>query len=469
MRIHLSLTAVVFTLLCILIPSQARAASLTSVKDTISTSRPSASTPINGAHASGATLLTVLNNGSRFLASDSAQLINNSSGALIQTTVVASQSADLTKVFLTTATSNALNSTSVIAAPMTALHTIQFTTVNAIPATGDILITFPGASNTTASPSATTFSFNGITSTQLASNNASTCTWTVSAPTIRCQTSAIIAAGTTVTILIGCTAQSAGACTTQAPRLINPTKSATAGTADIWKVKIETLDAADSGIDTATVSIGTIDSVEVRANVDPTLTFTITGVGNGLAANTGNTTGCLSTELTNAGNVSTATLVNLGVLANTPTAIDTQIGNVAAQYITITTNGTGGYNLTATSSGQLQNFASGFAITSSTTPAAFPNGLHNFGLNACGLDVSTGTWGANNCESEITGSSQACNYGWPTRSTAVTLATDATGPVGNVITAGNGITSVRYAAGVDARVPAGEYQTAVTYVATATF
>jgi hypothetical protein len=291
----------------------------------------------------------------------------------------------------------------------------------------------------------------------------------VTAPAIICDTSNIIAAGTTVSIHIGCTAQSGGTCTTQAPRLINPTKAATAGTADVWKVRVETQDASDATIDNATVSIGTIDSVEVRASVDPTLTFTIAGVSNGVDANTGNATGCLATEDTNAGNVSTATLVNLGVLANTPTAIDTQVGNVAAQLITISTNATGGYNLTATSSGQLQNFATGYAIDSVTTPAAFPNGLHYFGLNACGLDVSTGTWGANNCETEITGSSNACNYGWPTKTTAVTLATDASGPVGNAIAAGNGLTTVRYAAGVDARVPAGEYQTAVTYVATATF
>lgn len=469
MRIYSALVIVVSLCLFILLPKSVEAATLINVKDTISTSRPSPSTSINGGFSSGVSTVTVIDNKSRFLASDSARLINNQSGAFLQNITVASQSSDLTTLYFTANTSNALNSTSVIAAPITAMHVIQFTTVNTIPASGNILITFPGASNTTASPSATTFAFNGITSTQLASNNANTCTWTVSAPTIECETNSSIAAGTTVTLLIGCTAQSGGTCTTQAPRLINPTKSATAGTADVWKVNIVTRNASDVALDDATVSIGTIDSVQVRATVDPTLTFTIAGVANGSAVNTGNTTGCTANETTNTGIAATATLINLGVVSNTPTAIDTKLGNIAAQLITVSTNAGGGYTLTATSAGQLRNYSNGFAFDSDTTPAAFPNGLHYFGLNACGLDVNTGTWGNANCESEITGSSNACNYGWPTQTTAVTLASDSTGPVGNAVVAGNGLTTVRYAAGTDATVPAGEYQTAVTYVATATF
>ncbi len=465
MRIYSSVIIVVLAIAFVLLPKSADAASLISAKDTITTSRPSPSTPITA--GAGTSILTVINNGARFLASDSAKIVNNTTH--LQDLTIASQSAGLTTVYTTANSSASVNATSVLYAPITAMHAIQFTTATQIPASGDILITFPGSANTSASPSATTFAFNGITSSQLASNNANTCTWTVSAPTIECQTNSTINAGTTVTILIGCSAQSSGSCTTQAPRLVNPTKSASAGTADVWKVNIETRDASNNVLDDAIVSIGTIESVEVRATVDPTLTFTIAGVSNGSAVNTGNTTGCTATELTNTGISPSATLVNLGIVSSSTTSTNTAFGNRAAQLITISTNATNGYSLTATSSGQLRNFANGFAFSSNTTPTAFPSGTHYFGMNACGLDVNTSTWGLANCSTHITGSTNACNYGWPTQTSAVTLASDSTGPVGNVIATGNGLTTVRYAAATDVTVPAGEYQTAVTYVATATF
>lgn len=465
MRIYSSLIIVVLAVIFVLLPKSAEAATLINAKDTITTSRPSPSTPITA--GAGTSILTVINNGSRFLASDSAKIVNNTTH--LQDLTIASQSAALTTVYTTANSSASVNATSVLYAPITAMHVIQFTTATQIPSSGDILITFPGSANTTASPSATTFAFNGITSTQLASNNANTCTWTVSAPTIECQTNSTINAGTVVTLLIGCTAQSSGSCTTQAPRLVNPTKSATAGTADVWKVNIQTRDASNNPLDDATVSIGTIDSVQVRATVDPTLTFTIAGVANGSAVNTGNTTGCTATENTNAGITPTSTIVNLGVVGSSTTSTNTAFGNIAAQLITVTTNATNGYSLTATSSGQLRNNANGFAFASNTTPTAFPSGTHYFGLSACGLDVNTSTWGNANCSTHITGSTNACKYGWPTQTSAVTLASDTSGPVGNVISTGNGITSVRYAAATDVTVPAGDYEAAVTYVATATF
>ncbi|GIW62063.1 MAG: hypothetical protein KatS3mg089_0915 [Patescibacteria group bacterium] len=470
--------------------AQAHAATLTGAKDTITTSRPSPSTPLSANAASGAYQVSVYNNGSRFLASDSAKLIRGTT--LIDPVItIASQSAGLTSVYFSDALGAAgQNGTDVLFFPVTAMHTIQFTVQNTIPTNGDIVITFPTLSATDAdndaSPSATTFQFNNLVSgtggrdnidvyddsTDISANV--TITETEPSPgnpgiiSINLD-SGTIAAGSVVKIYLGCTASTSASCTTQAPRIINPTKSATAGTADIWKINISTKDSSGILLDEATVAIGTIETVEVRATVDATLTFSIGGIANGSAVNTGNTTGCAATETTSAGNPSTATLVDLGVLANTPTTTGTPISNIAAQLITITTNAANGYTLTATSSGQLRNFQSGFAIASSTTPQAFPNGTHFFGINACGLDVNTSTWGNNNCNTYITGSSNACKYGWPTPTTAITLASDSTGPVGNTITAGNGLVTVRYAASIDASVPSGEYQTAITYVATPTF
>lgn len=469
--------------------AKVHAASLTGAKDTITTSRPSPSTPLSANAASGAYQVSVYNNGSRFLASDSAKLIRGTT--LIDPVItIASQSAALTSVYFSDALGAAgQNGTDVLFFPVTAMHTIQFTVVNTIPTNGDIVITFPTLSandaDNDASPSATTFQFNNLVtgtggrdnidvyddSTDISANV--TITETEPSPgnpgiiSINVD-SGTIAAGSVVKIYLGCTASTSASCTTQAPRIINPTKSATAGTADIWKLNITTKDSSGIVLDDATVAIGTIETVEVRATVDASLSFSISGYANG-ATITSLNSGCTSTETTNAGITPTATVVNLGTLANTPTNPSTKISNIAAQLITISTNAANGYTLTATSSGKLQNYQSGFEIDSNTTPQEFPSGSHFFGINACGLDVNTTTWGSASCNSVITGGSSPCKYGWPTPTTAITLASDSTGPVGNTITAGNGLISVRYAAGVDARVPSGEYQTAITYVATPTF
>lgn len=238
-------------------------------------------------------------------------------------------------------------------------------------------------------------------------------------------------------------------------------------------MNVKTTDSSAADLDTGKVRVATIESVQVLAQVEPTLTFTIAGVSNGSAANTGNTTGCGNTETTNTGISSTSTVVDLGSLNNTTTVVDSKIGNISSQLLTVTTNAINGYSLTATSSGSLLNPATGFFITSSTTPAVFPSGAPWFGIHACGLDVTAATWSSGSdqsCNTYITGSSgDICKYGWPTQATAVTLASDSIGPIGNAIAAGNGLVTVEYAAGIDVTVPQGQYTTEITYVATPTF
>ncbi len=479
----------------ILTPQKVSAASLTTARDTITTSRPSPSSPLSANAASGATQVSIFNNGSRYLASDSAKLINGLGNLVDSAIIVSSQSAALTTVYFgDTLGAPGGSGADVLFVPITAMHTIQFTVANAIPNAGDIVLTFPtltsGDADNDASPSATTFQFNNLVSGtggrdnidvfDDASDISANVTITETEPSAGAPGSlsfnldtGTIAAGSVIKIYLGCATSTSSSCSVQTPRIINPTKTAAAGTVDRWKVKIDTEDASDVLLDTATVAIGTIDSVHVLATVDPTLTFTIAGIANATAVNNGNTTGCTQTETTNAGLASTATEVNLGVLSNTPTSTNTKVGNIAAQLISITTNGTGGYSLTATSSGPLRNDELGFDIASNTTPAAFPNGGPWFGIHACGLDVTLLTWNStasSACNSYITGSTDPiCLYGWPTQTTSVTLASDTTGPIGNSITAGNGLTSVSYASGVSASIPAGTYQSEVTYVATATF
>lgn len=475
---------------------KADAATLINASNTITTSRPSASSPFSANAATGDTNASIFDNGSFYLASDSAKTIKTATSAITDTgTIIASQSSALTTVYFAEALGvAAFASADVLFVPITAMHKIQFTVPTTIPNTGDIVLTFPslatGDANNEASPSASTFQFNNMDTnaptlikvldddTDITANTTRTATNPTGAgdgPDINITiTTGSIAAGSVVEIFIGCTTVATGDCSVKTPTLINPTKTAADGIADVWKIGIQTRDGSDVNLDNATVAIGTIESVTVRATVDPTLSFTITGIANGAAVNLGNTTGCLQTETTNAGIASTATEVNLGLLANTPSGTGVKVGNIAAQRININTNAAGGYALTATSSGQLINPATGFFLESSTTPTAFPAaGADWFGIHACGLDVTTLTWNSSAstaCNSYIAGSADPiCLYGWPSTTTPLSIASDSVGPVGNSLVTGNGVVSIAYAASVDAGIPPGEYKTVITYVATPTF
>lgn len=473
----LGLILVLFFSLFVVKINHAYAGTLTNLSDTISTSRPSAASPLT-ANASSTTSLSVANNGSRYLASDSAKIIRTSTNADVTTGLtVATQSAALTTVYFTGSTgSSGQAGTDVLVSNVSAMHTVSFILANPVPSGGKIILTFPGASGSTAaSPSATTFAFNGLTTGNAASNisyrlvsgGAVTCTSiTVAAPSITCTTTGgSLSAGQTVTFLIGCADSSANTttCTTQSPRLINPTKGATAGTADIWSIAVKTQDSGSVDIDSGTTKVGTVETVQVSASVDSTFTFSIAGINNSTAVNTGNTTGCTNSENTSSGFNATATSVNLGSLPVSSSVAP----NISAQLITVTSNGTNGYSLTATSSGHLIDPSSGFFISDSTTPAVFPASTPWFGIHACGADVNTSTWGAANTTTTRGGTAK---YGWPTKTTSVSLATQASGPItGSAPVNGSGLVTVEYAAAVDASVPSGSYTSAITYVATPVF
>lgn len=480
----LVLISSVFLLFSILFTGRAHAASLSSASATLTTSRPSASSPISTSVANvGDGQITIYNNGSRFLASDSAKIIRNQGGVITNSNlIVASQSAGLTTVFLgnTVSTLGAIGA-DVLFVPITAMHTVSFTTITSIPSGGHIIITYPGAANNTASPSASTFAFNNLTSSQISyklnSGGTVTCTsLSVSAPVIDCTTTGgTINNGEKITFLIGCADASTNesSCATQAPRLINPTKSAAAGTADIWKVGIQTTNSSSVVLDTSTVAMGTVDSVTVRATIDPSLTFSIAGVTSGSVASTNG--GCSQLDTVNTGIAATTTEVPLGVLSLAP-AVDTTVSNIGAQLLTVTTNGANGYSITATSSGHLLSPSTGFFLTDSLTPTVFPASGHFFGLHACGIDADmlstkwTSTTSDTACNTRVSGSAgNLCKYGWPTSTNPIVIAQDTSGPVGNSILTGNGLTSISYAATQDVTLPPGQYQTVITYVATPSF
>lgn len=431
-----------------------QAANLTGAKDTITTSRPSAASPLNGDHASGLGVVTIYDNGSRFLASDSAKIVNTPTNGFVETALnVASQSAARTKVYLTNSLTGARSGSDVLTVPITAKHTVQFAPSTYIPASGALEIIFPvGNTTNAASPSASGFSFNALATGNISiSGAACSVSWTITPASglVKCsQITSAVTAGTTVTVTIG----------SSTPALINPTKGAAAGTADTWSVSINTYDNGGIGLDSTKIKIGTIESVEVRATVEPTLTFTIAGLATGTVISTNNTAcGSGGSQAINTGIASTTTVADLGTVSNAQV-------NVTAQDLTISTNLSGGYVLTATSSGQLDNPSTGYnianaqgAVTNNNlpVPAAITAATEAFGIHACGTDVATGTWGTR-------ASAATVYYANPSAIYYYTLASR--------ISAASSIkTTVVYGATVSGTTPPGLYLTELTYVATPIF
>jgi hypothetical protein len=466
---------------------------LTNISDTITTSRPSAAALIDNGYpiTANATQATIDDNGlNMFLASDSAVIYPEAGETIDTGKNIGSMSnanipsAGLRTVYLTGPCAgygcfaSKHHGSEALVVNVTAMHTIKFTTSTPIPNNQTIVLSFPnaGANWNIASPSATGFSFNGLAQGQITCwevTGAKDCqggtgggtggSYTPSANTITITlgNTGAVAAGDTVIINIGCSGHASGICNNQTPRLINPAKSAVTGTADLWKLQLQV---ANTNNDSAKVTIGTIESVQVQATVDPTLTFTIAPkqAVDGAPTSWNNYGNCTSgADVANSGINSGATNVNLGILNTTNI-------NIAYQLITISTNASRGYALTATSSGHLMDPSSGFALFDTATPTVVAGVNHPwFGIHACGLEANTtpGNWG-----NGIAG--VAAKFAWPTISTPLAIASIGTGPIGNVVGAGGlgaGLTAIEYAAAVDITVPAGNYASTITYTATPTF
>ena len=422
-----------------------------------------------------------------FLASDSAVFAADT-GETQDTILVASMSAsgdpivnDKT-VFLTGTLAHTHHMGDAMYRAITSVHDISFTTSTGVPGLGKIVISFPSLGvNTTASPSATTFSFNGLTSGNAASliqTTGVTCaSWTVAAPNITCNVNGSGVAGNTlVAIYLGCTGVTSGSCSTSVPTLINPTASpnqvnGSTTTADTWKLTVATQDSSGNQLDIASTKIATLQSVQVYASVDPTITFTITGISDGLVVDSaGVNAGCTgNTDTTNTGINSTATFVNLGTLVATGTI------NKAVQNLTVSTNSSNGYSITATSSGHLINPATGFylqdneGITGLTAvdtpvPALFP-ATNNafFGIHACGPHA-TAQWATGATGFAGGGTNKYANPWNIGASSFYDTLTSAPGVPANAE-----VTTVEYAGTVGATTPAGIYTTTLTYIATAAF
>jgi hypothetical protein len=475
-------------------------AALSSVSDTISTSRPSAAAPIVGNIGAGSvSQVNFIDNGSMFLASDSATL-QSDTGQLQDIMVVASMSAQQVgppvqkTLYFSKTITNAHHDRTAVVDAITATHMIELTPGTAIPTNGKIVITFPGAGSNTASPSATGFSFNNLQPGGVICLPTTACNGAVvsitGSNTITVQTSAPQSGA--IYIGIGCTGTISvtngyGTCSTYASALINPTVSSngtctgnpTVCAADIWKLQVQTQDAGGNALETSRIAIGTVNAVQVYAYVEPTLTFSIAGLNT--TDNWGAKATSCGNETINTGIPTSATVVNFGSLNN---------GNFskAAQVLTVSTNGPTGYDVTATSSGHLINTAtgswlpdanqntvagSGNGLTNNDVPLPYPillggttaSGSAFFGISACGNDAPA-FWGGSTHISINSNFSNPWNTG--SNGYVATLATSTASNINGTDTT-HGVTVVRYAASIAPSTPAGLYTTALTYVATANF
>ncbi len=452
---------------------------LSQASDTLSTSRPSASSPINdvgNGTLSSATSTVIYNNGSRFLASDSAKLVvNKSPWGFSQTGLsIASQSADLKTVYFSGQAGSLLpNGYGTLINAVTASHVISFKTVSTIPLQGKVVITFPSLSandtQNAASPSATTFQFNGLASSGVTINSGSGMIWglcTIAAPVITCPlvNGSTVPGNSTITVTIG----------TASATLINPTKSAVAGTADKWKIALQTQDSSNNTLDGPTnVVVGTVEAVTVDASIDSTMTFTISSA----------TSSACGDPLTAGLTTPSSTNVDLGIITSSITN--------QAQLLTVTTNAANGYAITATSSGHLINAANGSyfpdanqgnsangnSLSSNTAPAPQPiyAGQSAFGIHPCtAFPVGSGNASVNTIFSDSStnqgqGGGLHNYYANPWNNNgngfAMLLSSFSTQPTG----IGAQQTWVEYGATAASSLPAGIYSTYYTYVATPTF
>lgn len=119
--------------------------------------------------------------------------------------------------------------------------------------------------------------------------------------------------------------------------LINPAANAShvAGTADTYRFIIQNLDSTNTAVDSTAGQVAVVESVRVTATVDPQITFRIGGVSSGTSA-------CgLTTSVT-----TTSAIVPLGSLS-------ISAFTSAAQSLSVSTNAAGGYVVTTIQSDQM--------------------------------------------------------------------------------------------------------------------
>ena len=317
-------------------PPQSKSASLTNASATLSNSRISFYGVVNTGASAGSNAITIKNSGNyadvnlnHLFPNDTVSV--GAEGGLTVASVYTGTNTFLLSAGLTIPASDG----DAVYATQSGTLTVTFTTTNAIPANGDILITIadPAANQNDGAPDTTEnigdngFDFNGITTSNITCPTGAN--WSItsatagsgSGHTVICTTNAEVAADSALTVVVGDGTKG----------LVNPApyySSNTQGLADNYTITVATRNANDLEIDTVDVKASIVEAVLVSATVDETLTFQIQGIAIGETA-------CgQALDVT-----STPTSIPWGLLDTA------DIFKEAAQQLTVSTNADGGYTV----------------------------------------------------------------------------------------------------------------------------
>jgi len=372
--------------------------------------------------------------------------------------------------------STALGANDYVIASQSAIHTIQFTLVNAVPSNGDILITIPavdingktndGFPDTNSSIATNGFDLNGLgTANVSVASSGCANNWTVASVTAGTATTDhtiriarntnSCAAGSTITITIGDANK----------QLINPapiTSGHTRGVADVYTISVKTRDGLGNQLDYANIKVALVEGVLVSATVQETLSLTVAGTSAGTSA-----CGTTTNVATTAYSVPWGTIANFGTFYN------------AAQTVTVSTNAVSGYTVTIEESDQMGR--NGITCTGPNAGEA-QNCIQDTTCNATGCTettsqdwTSTSYYGMGYSLANISGSDAAFVYNESGRTfSAKQFPDQEAGETKQIIMSKNSPAAssqiyVCYRLNISATQPAGYYFNHVKYTASAVF
>ena len=426
------LTAIILSVATLVFPFQVieAAGSLTTVRDTLGTSRPSVVTAAS-AISSGDTTITVTSSVG-VQPGDVIYLCTSTVSCATTETKTVAAVPDATHVTLTAGTSNAYAGTPALMLKMGSVHTVTFTTRSVV-ASGSFLISLPNSGTVNDFiPDSGGFDFGRITTADISASGftAGSISTTTGGSLINfiIPFSSSIASGTAITITIGAT-----------NKVLNPTKTAVSGTADAWTATIAQRDGVPNIIDASVIVLATIESVLVTATVSPSLTFTIAGISSGASGFGATTTSVTTTTVT----------VPFGTL--TPV-----VNSYAAQLLSVGTNASNGYTVTGYEDASMRK-TNGTTIPDYGTTAAENIATNGFGWTPVSVSGSPTLPFTYNTSGRFF---NAAGFG---TSTSVSTIFSNSGP-----TTSDQVRVV-YGIRVAASQAPGDYQNLVTYIATGSF
>lgn len=325
----------------------------------------------------------------------------------------------------------------------TSNHTIQFLSPTGVAANATITVAFPTGFTGTSSVVFTDvdFEINGVDETIVSGAPAAGqwgFTWSGNTMQLLAGSAESLAGGATATIKIGTNADGPGV-----NQIVNPA----ATTSYEFTVQAGASDAGQ-------FRVAIIDDVDVTANVDTTLVFTVYGTSTGSTVN-----GSPTTTATNTTSVS----LPFGTLAP-------NVSKTLGQDLTVQTNARNGYvvtveqsqNLLSSTGADIDGFFDGTYLN---TPGAWVAPT-----NSISDENTWGHWGLTSTDPSLLGA--GTDFGsnqWVAASTTPRAIMAHSGPADGT-TLGVGRATIGYQAQITALQEAGDdYSTTLTYIATPTF